>query len=99
MSIWYVMAIRRGDGRGASSGKKYKKTRSAASKRLSRPLPPGAPPPPPLWMIEDDRLDDLSNSVVDLVHERLVECLHAERGIERVRQAPRQHAAREPVHD
>lgn len=50
------------------SGNKYKKCcleRDAALRR--------APPPPvagPTWVLEDDGLDDLSNSVIDLVKER-----------------------------
>jgi tetratricopeptide (TPR) repeat protein len=49
------------------SGKKYKKCclakdeQAAASKRVSAS---------PVWTIEDDGLDDLSNSVVDLIQER-----------------------------
>lgn len=52
------------------SGKKYKKCCLEKDEReaaLRRAPPPSAAPQ---WILEDDGLDDLSNSVLDLIEER-----------------------------
>jgi tetratricopeptide (TPR) repeat protein len=52
------------------SGKKYKKCCLAKDEReaeLRRASPPAAEPQ---WVLEDDGLDDFSNSVLDLIKER-----------------------------
>jgi tetratricopeptide (TPR) repeat protein len=65
-------------GRNCGSGTKYKKCclakdeREATQRRAAAP-PPAAPTAPAGWVIEDDGLDDLSNSVVDLVAGRRFE--------------------------
>ena len=53
------------------SGIKYKKC-CLARAAPPAPPPPAAPPkaPAPAWVMEDDGLDDLSNSVVPLVQAR-----------------------------
>lgn len=56
--------IGRNDPCPCGSGKKYKKCCIDAA-----PLT-AALPPEPHWIIEDDGLDDLSNSVIDLINQR-----------------------------
>ncbi len=72
------------------SGKKYKlcclpRDRQAAA--VNRPDPPAAAarlPPPQFFVGEDDNLEQLSNSVVDLIHEgRLDEAEEACRQLQR----------------
>ncbi len=52
------------------SGKKYKKCCLAKDERQAAEHRAAPPVPEPQWVFEDDGLDDLSNSVIDLIKER-----------------------------
>ena len=66
-----MATIGRNDPCPCGSGKKYKKCcLLAADPALPQPTPARAPANEPTWIVEDDGLDDLSNSVLDLVKAR-----------------------------
>lgn len=70
----FVAKVGRNEPCSCGSGKKYKRCCALAvsAKRAvpTQPAAPAATPNAPIGFMEDDGLDDLSNSVLDLIHAR-----------------------------